>query len=246
MATLLSSLLPDLLGRVEEGNPPVFWNLQGEVYVQMVYAMCEAILLTGVVQANDVAVTIAANETYFNIQGVQNGYGSGGYGGGPYGGGLVPQGLLAPIRMRAPFPVRKTTLKALDDNYPGWQQEAPSDTIKAWFPVGVNLLGIYPQLKDPMNVTMDFISSPVNEYRPYTGNETVPFQPEFNDLITKFAAVMLRSKEGGVDAEEADTTLKEFTDTLKNLSLFQKRIDSLVFTRAYGTKMNVSPRTNVG
>ena len=226
-------------------NGPTFWSLTDEVYVQMIYGMFEAALVTGTVQTIGVSVTLAANTTYFNMQGAQSGYGTGGYGVGGYGGSLVPPGLIAPIRMRAPYPVRKTSLKALDDMIPKWQQEAPGTSIKAWFPLGVSLFGIYPQLQADTQVVMDFIASPVNEARPYTGNETVPFQPEFADLLTKYAAVLLRSKEGGAEAEEADTVFTDYMETLKDLSLFQQRIDSLILSRPYGGKVQVNPRSIV-
>lgn len=239
----LNDLLPDVLGRIEELNPPVFWSLTDEVYVQMVYAMFEAAIATGNVQTIGVAVDLPANTTYFNIQGGQTGYGTGGYNQGPYGGYLVPQGILAPIRMRAPYPVRKTAIKALDDMRPGWQQEPAGTQVKAWFPLGVSLFGIYPQLEADQTVVMDFIASPVIEYRPYTGNEASPFQHEFSDLITKYAAAMLRSKEGGVEAEEGETVYKDYMDSLKDLSLFQQRVDSLVYSQNYGWKIAVNPRT---
>ena len=73
MATLLtlSQLLPDVLGRIEENveDGPVFWNLSGEVYVAMVDAMYEAAMVTGVVQLNNVPVTLGPGTTYFAIQG---------------------------------------------------------------------------------------------------------------------------------------------------------------------------------
>jgi hypothetical protein len=233
----ISDLLPDLLGRIEENLPsstppgPTFWSLTGEVYPQMVYAMFEAALITGTVQLNSQLVTLVSDTTYFSIQGI---LGSA---------SVAPQGVIAAIRLSAPGPIKKTTLSGLDDMYPTWQQETPGPDIKAWFPLGVSMIGIYPQLNADTQVVIDFIQSPVNEYRPYTGNENVPFQREFNDLITKYAAVLLRTKEGGQDAEEADTTFRDYMETLKDLSLFQARIDSLVFSFAYGSKTLVNPRT---
>ena len=224
----LSSLLPDVLGRIEEENPPIFWKLTGEVYPQMVYAMFEAALITGTVQLNSALITLAAGTTYFPIQGPSS---------------VAPQGVIAAIRLSAPGPIKKTTLLGLDDMNPKWQQADPGPDIKAWFPLGVSMIGIYPQLDSDQQVVMDFIQSPVNEYRPYTGNETIPFQREFSDLITKYAAVLLRSKEGGADAEEADVTFRDYISELKGLSLFQQRIDSLVMSGSYGGKVWVNPRT---
>jgi hypothetical protein len=195
----------------------------------MVDGMFEAALITGVVQISSLAVTLAANTTYFSLQ-----YGTN-----------VPKGILAPIRMRAAYPIRKTNLKALDNMIPTWQQATPGTQLIAWFPLGVSQFGIYPQLSVESQVVMDFISSPVNEARPYTGNETIPFQKEFVDFLSQYAAAMLRSKEGGSEAQEADTVYNEYLAKMKQLSLFQNRIDSLVFTGAFGARSQVNPRTQV-
>ena len=192
--------------------------------------MFEAALVTGVVQLVSQSVTLAANTTYFALQGPS---------------AVVPKGCLAAIRMRAAYPIRKATLKGLDDMIPTWQQATPGTQLIAWFPLGVSMFGIYPQFSVESDVVMDFIYSPVNELRPYTGNETIPFQVEFNDLISQYAAAMLRAKEGGAEAEEAATVYQEYMGNLKALSAFQGRLDSLVFSGAFGGRSQVNPRTIV-
>lgn len=244
---ILSDLLPDVLGRIEENVEagPIFWNLAGEVYPEMVYGMFEAALVTGVVQLSSVQVTLAADTTYFNIQSGGGGYGSGGYGQGGYGGQLTPRGILAPIRLWAPYPIRKCTLKGMDDMIPAWQQAAPAAQLISWFPIGVSMFGIYPQLNADTQVVMDFIVSPVNKTRPYNGTETIPFQTEFADAFSKYGAALLRTKEGGAEAEEAETVYKAYLDGIKSLSAFQGRLDNLIFSGAYGARSQVNPRTKV-
>jgi hypothetical protein len=254
---ILSGLLPDVLGRIEENLPsvplfpgPTFWNLTGEVYQHMVDAMFEAALVTGVVQVGNVSVILAPNVTYYSLQTNLGGggYGEGGYGQGGYGGGAVvgiPAGVIACLRMKAPWSIRKTTLNGLDNAIPAWQQAAPGTQIQAWFPLGVSYFGIYPQLVQQATVTMDFLISPVNEARPYTGNETVPFQAEFTDLVPEYAAALLRTKEGGAEAEEAETTYQAYLTTAKALSAFQTRLDSLVYSKAFGGQTQVNPRAVV-
>jgi hypothetical protein len=233
---ILSTLLPDVLGRVEENLPtapqlpgPTFWNLTGEVYPQMVDAMFEAALITGVVQLSSKQVTLAADTTYFSMQ-----YGTN-----------VPKGILGALRMRAPYSIRKTTLNGLDSMIPNWQQADPGSQIRSWFPLGVSMFGIFPQLAAEANVVMDFIVSPVNEARPYSGAETIPFQTEFIDFLNQYAAAMLRAKEGGAEAEEAETVYKQYLGKMKQLSAFQGRLDSLVFSGAYGGRGMVNPRAAV-
>jgi len=230
MATTLASLLPDLLGRIEENveSGPVFWSLVGECYPAMVQAEFEAALITGVVQASNVAVTLAANTTYFSIQ---NNTSIG-----------IPRGILAPLRLKAPYSIRKTTLRGLDSMYPAWQRQAPGTQLIAWFPLGVSSFGIYPQLTAESTVVMDFLQSPVNEYTPYTGAEVIPLQAEFTDLLSKYAAAYLRCKEMGAEAEEGAVVFEEYLAEVRELSLFQSRLDALVYTAAYGAQSGVNPR----
>ena len=233
MAVTLSSLLPDVLGRIEDQSPPgpIFWNLIGEVYPQMVDGLYEAALISGLVQANDVLVTLSANQTYFSLQ---NNTSIG-----------IPKGVIAALRMRAPYSIRKTSLKALDDMTPNWQNATPSDTTIAWFPLGVSSFGIYPALSDESQVVMDFLVSPINEYRPYSGSETIPLQVEFTDLVSQYAAANLRSKEAGLEAEESAVVYQEYLSKIKQLSAFSGRLDSVVFSAAYGAQAGVNPRTVV-
>jgi len=92
-------------------------------------------------------------------------------------------------------------------------------------------------------VVIDFIACPINTPRPLTGNETIPLQSEFSDLLSKYAAAQLRSKEGGAEAEEADTVFQEYLAETRDLSLFQNRIDSLVYSSAYGGRSQVNAKT---
>ena len=248
MELTLYSLLPDILGRLEENveGGPIFWGLTGEVYPGMVDGLFEASLISGVVQLNSQQVTLAANTTYFALQGCATGMKQPGYGEGGYGVTTVlPVGIVAPLRLRAPYPIRKTSLAALDAMNPKWQQAAAEANVKAWFPLGVSGFGIYPQLSTDQTVILDCLYSPVNVARPYTGNESIPLQQEFTDLLPKYAAAQLRCKEGGAETEEADVVYQEYLAELKELSLFQQKIDSLVFSSAFGGKSGVNPRTAV-
>ena len=249
MSTTLASLLPDVLGRCEENLPtdtppgPIFWNLTGEVYPMMVDALFEAALMTGVVQQSNVTVTLQPGITYFGLQQSSVGYGQGGFGEGGYGGTIgVPQGTIAALRLRAPYSIRKTSLKALDDYQPNWQNATPGTQIQAWFPLGISGFGIWPQLSNEAEVVMDFLVSPVNVPRPYVGTIPIPLQTEFCDLVSQYAAAMLRAKEGGAEAEEADVTFQDFMGRMKQLSLFQSRLDSLIYSSAFGGQSRPSVR----
>lgn len=223
---VISDLTSDTLARLEEYVPPdgpTFWNLVGEVYPQTVDGMFEAALITGTVQSVNNAVAIAAGTTYFTL----------------------PKGAFGPLRMRAPYPIRKVSLAGLDMMTPGWQRATPGQQIQAWFPLGVSGFGIFPQLASDAQVVMDWISSPVNVPRPYTGAETIPFAPQFADMFSQYAAALCRAKEGGAEAEEASVVYNEYFNGMKELSAWQARLDALVLTRAYGGNVETNPRTTV-
>jgi hypothetical protein len=225
MATTLATLLPDILGRIEEENPPVFWNETYEVLPALVDAMFDAALITGTVQAVNVPITLAATTTYFSLQ---NNTDIG-----------IPAGVIAALRLKAPYPIRKTTLKGMDDTFPNWENAAPGSQLVAWGPLGVSSFFVYPQLASPVTVMMDFLVSPVNVPRPYTTAIQVPFLTEFTDLLPMGAAVMLRAKELGAEVEEAAQVLNDYMGQLRNLSLYQSRLDALVLTSSYGAKAGV-------
>jgi hypothetical protein len=240
----LASLLPDLLGRLEENEEsgPIFWNQTYECLVELVDSMFEATLLTGVVQAVNIPITLPPNTTYFSIAQGQ-GYGFGGFGQGGYGGGLnAPPGALAALRMKAPWTIRKVSLKALDDVNPGWQNATPGNQIQSWFPLGISGFGIYPQMAYETQVVMDFIVSPTNAPRPYNTSLPVPFEEQFISAFSEYAAAMLRTKELTMDADEGSLVLQAYLDKMRQLSLWQDRLDSQVFTPAYGANVRVNSR----
>ena len=130
----LGDLVNDLCGRVEElppPNGPIFWNETYEFLPSLVDAMFEAALITGTVQAINIPVNLAANTTYFALQ---NNTAIG-----------IPAGVIAALRLRLPWPIRKTSLKGLSDIIPGWQNVPPATSLRAWFPLGTSAFGIFPK-----------------------------------------------------------------------------------------------------
>lgn len=232
----LNDLTESTLGRIDElsENGPIFWSLIYEVLPTLVDAQFEAALLTGTVQTVNQAVTLAPNTTYFSLQ---NNTAIG-----------IPVGVIAALRMRGPSAIRKTTLKGLSDMYPDWQNAVPlqpttrGPSIISWFPLGTSAFAIYPQLSAQSVVTMDFITCPVNVPRPYNTSIVVPFAEQFASAFPEYAACVMRAKELGADAEEADTQMNEYMDKMRQLSLWQARLDSLVMTNSMGARATVSRR----
>jgi hypothetical protein len=56
------------------------------------------------------------------------------------------------------------------------------------------------------------------------------------------AAVTLRAKELGAEVEESAQVMNDYMGQLKALSLYQNRLDSLVWTSTFGAKAGVQKR----
>jgi hypothetical protein len=65
---------------------------------------------------------------------------------------------------------------------------------------------------------------------------------EFVDAFSMAAAVTLRAKELGQEAEEAAQVMQDYMGQLRGLSLYQNRLDAQVWTTAYGAKAGVQKR----
>lgn len=199
--------------RLEEARDGIgiFWSLQDEIYVALVEGMNEAMLLTGEPQIRaSVSTNLVPNN---NLQ-------------------PMPAGAIAILRVEATnsTSIRKYYVCDLDRQYPAWENDAAS-TIQAWFPFGLNQWGIYPQVTEAQQVVVTYVGFPVTAALPYTGAEPVPFQEEFCEGFTDYAAHILRLKEGGPDFQESMTEYNRFLAKMQDMTSFAKRKDRLRFTK---------------
>jgi hypothetical protein len=139
MPITLDQLAVEVLNRLEETYPPVFWNLQGEVYPALIYAANEAALITGepeVVQTTP--FVLAPDTTVFSL----------------------PTTAIALLRLQAPQWIAKTSLWDMDRMMPGWESDVGA-VPDYWFPVGMNQFAIHPQLLQPVNGFISYVGMPV-------------------------------------------------------------------------------------
>ena len=215
----INTLATAVLGRIEEANPPVFWNLQGEIYDFCVEAMNEATMITGEPEIRQLSsFTLAANTTLFT----------------------VPAPLVALLRVQAPNWVEKTTLWDLDRLTPGWESDVGA-VPDYWFPYGLTQFGIHPQLTQSLQVFLTGIALPIPTGAPYTGSELIPFQPEYNDGFEDYAAHICTLKEGGKEFQASLKVYGRFLDAMTQLGNFAYRKGSLRFSRIVGTPASVTP-----
>lgn len=207
-----------VIPRIEEANPPVFWNLQGELYQFIVEAMNEAALITGEPQIRQlVPFTLAANTTLFTL----------------------PTSMLALLRLQAPAWIPKTSLWDLDRMLPGWESDVGT-APDYWFPYGLNQFGIHPMLNASITCFLTSIAVPVPTSAPYTGTEPVDFQNEYIDGFADYAGHACTLKEGGQEFIQSSKLYDRFLAKMTDLSSFAYRKGSLRFTRTVGAPAAVN------
>lgn len=210
-----------VLTRLEETNPPVFWSLD-ELRLMVVEGMCEATVLTGIPQFRQVStpVTLTANTTFFSN----------------------PANAFALLRMEiAGQPVRKCSIWDMDMDHQNWQNDVKQATPNEWMPTGLSGFAIHPQLTAPVQAIMTVVQNPVTTAPPYTGNEVLPYQSEFNIGFEMYAAHVARLKEGGAEFDSGMFLYEGFLSVMAELSLFGLRVDSLRFSKTVGTQSRVDP-----
>jgi len=220
MPITLMQLATEVLNRLEE-NPsaPVFWNLQGEVYPAIVFAANEAALITGEPEVIQITpFTLTANTSLFSL----------------------PAAAIALLRIQAPQWLTKTSLWDMDRMLPGWESDV-GPTPDYWFPVGLTQFCIHPQLQGNVTAFLTYLALPVPTVTPYTGLETLDYQPEFQEGIIDYAAHVLQAKEGGKEFQSSAKLYDRFLAKMTQLSNFSYRTGSIKFTRTVGSTATVTP-----
>lgn len=216
------AVIDDIATRVQdrldevEGSPGVFWNLQYELRPLVVEALFEATLLTGLPEIRQTAAPfeIPANTTFLN----------------------VPSGAVAIVRVEGCGLERnKVSLFDMDMDTPGWQTTPAAATPKRWFPVGLNLWGVWPQVTAPVTVILTTLAIPVATAPPYQGTENVDFQSEFFSGFEAYGAAWSRLKEGDPEMSQGIALYEYYLSVVAELSKFSLRQSELRFSKLMGS-----------
>jgi hypothetical protein len=225
----ISNLEVLVLDRLEESRTnPIFWSVPSEIRVFLVEAMNEAALLTGEPEIRYTTNQAAA--------------------GGPL---VLPAGqnvvqlnqnvpLFGMMRLESSGTVKKTTVWDMDRFLPGWENDT-GDLPDFWFPIGLTLFGIHPQLNAPVNVIVSGIAEPITSPRPYTGAESVDYQEEYRDALVDYAAHIAGLKEGTKEFMDSIKVYDRFISRMQELSKFATRKGSLRFSRTMGVQGSTTP-----
>lgn len=216
------AVIDDLVDRLQERleepvGAGIFWS-RDELRETIVEAMCEATLIAGEPEVRTTEIVIPADTNIVPM----------------------PPLALAITRIEAAGEVRKVFLYDLDRMIPKWQTEENAAAIKLWFPLGLNMFGVYPRLGQPQTVTVNHIAFPVTDEVPWTGQEAVPFQTEYHDGLVDLGSHTSRLKEGGLEFQQSLNAYDRFIYTMKSLSRFASRKSIERFALTSGANAKVS------
>lgn len=214
--SLISDLEVEVQDRLEEARDGVgvFWDLQNEIRPLIVEAMNVATLITGDPEVRPKQMfTVAPGQ---NLQ-------------------TMPSGGLALLRVEgvSNLPIKKVQVKDLDRHYYQWQNDS-GDVPQLWFPFGLGAWGVYPKLTAEVQVRITYVGFPVNEGRPYSGAEALPFQDEYREAFSDYATHAARLKEGGAEFDESIAGYNRFLSRMQEMSKYAYRKGVVRFTMAPG------------
>lgn len=210
------------LQMLEEVNPasPVFWSLP-EIRGIVLEAMCEASLITGEPEVREgVPITIVHGQT---LQ-------------------TMPPGAFAILRMElGGLQLRRVSVFDLDMDNNQWQNDLPANVPNDWFPLGLTQWGVHPQLIADVQAIVTVVQFPVTTAPPFTGQEPVPFQSEFNLGLEEYVSCWSRLKEGSAELDAGMSGYELFLDIMAEMSNFALRKGSLRFSKVAGGVSEVNP-----
>ena len=224
--TPISTLATNVLSRLEELPPGIFWNEQFETYTAIVEGLNDLLMLIGrPTQTVSTPFNLVPNSVWQR----------------------VPRGVYLISDIQGPqAPLRKFTLYSYDYEQPGnigsdWENDSDPRGPTSWAPVGMNMFVVHPAPTSPMTVLISGIAYPVAETGfPYTGAELVPFHHEFHVLLEMYAAHVSRLKEGSVDFQESLALYQGYLTGAKRMSELEDRRDPLIFSPSFGAQSGVN------
>lgn len=224
--TPISSLAANVLSRLEELPPGIFWSEQFEIYTAITEAMSDLLMLVGrPTQTVSTPFNLTPNSVWQR----------------------VPKGVFLISDIQGPqAPLHKFTLYSYDYEQPGgigsdWENDTSPAGPRSWAPVGMNMFIVHPACMSPQTVLISGLAYPVAETGfPYTGSELVPYHHEFHVLLEMYAAHYCRLKEGSAEFQESLTLYQGYLAGAKRMSEIEDRRDPLIFDRAFGAPSGVN------
>lgn len=111
-----------------------------------------------------------------------------------------------------------------------------------WFPFGMSGWGVYPQMVGGAQVKLTGILLPVSTSPPWDGTQPVPFQTEFFEGLSDYAAHVARIKESGSEFKDSVDQYQRFLMRAGEMSRFAIRKNDLRFVKgSSGASVTITP-----
>lgn len=226
MAITIADLAPQVIARLEEANPPVFWQLNTEIYSATVEGINDLLLLLGrPTNTVNLPVTLLPNTIWQPM----------------------PPGMFCITDIQGPGAAAyKLTLWDMDFTQASWQsswENDLSDSLQRWFPIGLTNFGIHPAVSVPQPVTVTGIQLVTTETWPYDGTVAFPFQDEVASAIEMYAAHYCRLKESGNEFSESLSLYEQYLAVAERVTEIEDRRDPYIFGRNLGVQAGVKQTT---
>lgn len=185
-----NTLITNILKRLDEldATAPIHWT-RAEILVFVNDAISEFNLIAWEFQG---AETISIDSTH-NIYN-------------------VPTAMIAPISIRDESYLRRYLLDDLDKEARWENSDENRMQAKAWAPVGLNLLAIWPR---PMTTKSIYIEG-IIEHTPVTDTaDDLPIRPEYEAAIEDYCVERATFKEGGQELGQAGALYEYFLDSVQ-------------------------------
>ena len=223
--TPISILADNVLQRLEETPPGIFWNEQWETYTAVVEAMNDWLMLVGrPTQTVGMQFNLTPNSVWQQM----------------------PKGLYLISDIWGPQTrLRKYTLFDYDYSQSAsgsdWENDSSPTGPTSWAPCGMGMFIVHPAPASAMTVLLDGVAYPVAETNfPYTGAELVPFHHEMFEYLEMYAAHIGRLKEGSSEFQESMSLYKSYLEGAKRFTEIESRKDPLIFSTAFGAPAGVN------
>jgi len=220
----ISTLALRTLDRLEEVNPPVFWNLTTEIYSGLVEAMNDLLILVGRPSFSvNQPLVLAANTVWQSI----------------------PKGQLLITDIQGPSSALwRVSLTDMDYTQASWLNDWENDTAAVpvrWGPVGFTKFFVHPAPTTAIQVTVTSIPYPTTDTWPYNGSELVPFHKEFFEALEMYAAHYAQIKETGAEFQASMELYHSYLMLAERMTTIESRKDPLIFSRSFGGPVGVNP-----
>ena len=221
--TTIATLAINVISRIEEENPPIFWNLQTELYSALVEAMNDLLLLVGRPNLSvNQSFTLTPNTVWQTI---------------PKGQFLITdvQGPASPLWRISLFDL--DYLQASSDS--SWENDI-ADYPQRWAPIGLNYFLIHPAVSQPTQVQLTTIAYPTTDTWPYSGNETVPFHDEFFVALEEYSTHILTLKEAGATFKDSMALYQGYLSLAQRMTELEDKRDPLIFSPSFGGRSGLN------